>query len=300
MCVLLLFALTLFVAVQLRRRSALGFAALMNGLAFETTTGSFILGLPFIFFGGWLLIRAWRVQQYGSPTATKATAGGAPAPRPARPVRQPRERKKKTETTTSGPGPGPRPPSATRPRRRRGSARHRRRSDAYPAPRRARGSTGVRGLRDHEGRAQQGQDVGPPADERAGGRLLAEPLQHRHLRDHPDHGRIDRQQQQPRLVPAHRAGVHLRLEEVRGALHERIEGLQHLGGGRRPEARHLAQQARAARAGARPAGTPSARRPRPGPSSGPAPSRASSSAWESSRALRSMTASSTASLLGNQ
>ena len=102
MAVLLLFALALFIAVKLRRRSALGFAALMNGLAFETTTGSPILGLPFIVFGGWLLIRAWRVQQYGSPTATKATAGGAAAARPTRPVRQPRERKKKTDPTANG------------------------------------------------------------------------------------------------------------------------------------------------------------------------------------------------------
>jgi hypothetical protein len=102
MTVLLLFALTLFIAVQLRRRSALGFAALMNGLAFETTTGSPILGLPFIVFGGWLLIRAWRVQQYGSPTATKRTMAGAPPPRPTRPVRAPRERKRKIETTTNG------------------------------------------------------------------------------------------------------------------------------------------------------------------------------------------------------
>jgi hypothetical protein len=111
MCVLLLFAVTLFIAVKLRRRSALGFAALMNGLAFETTTGSPILGLPFIVFGGWLLIRAWRVQQYGSPTATKRTAGAAPAPRPVRPVRQPRERKKKTEATASG---RPRPEASKR------------------------------------------------------------------------------------------------------------------------------------------------------------------------------------------
>jgi hypothetical protein len=103
MAVLLLFALALFLAVQLRRRSALGFAALMNGLAFETTTGSPILGLPFIVLGGWLLIRAWRVQQYGSPTTTKKTAGGVVTPRPARPVRQPRERKKKAaDTTTNG------------------------------------------------------------------------------------------------------------------------------------------------------------------------------------------------------
>ena len=98
LCVLLLFAFALVIAVWLRRRSALGFAGLMTGLAFETTVGA-ILGIPFIVFGGWLLIRAWRVQQYGSPTATKQTAGAAPAPRP---ERQPRERKKKTELPPTG------------------------------------------------------------------------------------------------------------------------------------------------------------------------------------------------------
>jgi len=98
LCVLLLFALTLYIAVRLGRRSFLGFAALMNGLAYETTAGP-IFGLPFIVLGGWLLIRAWRVQRYGSPTATKATAGGyTPPPRP---VRAPRERKRKTDQTTS-------------------------------------------------------------------------------------------------------------------------------------------------------------------------------------------------------
>jgi len=96
LCVLIFFALTLFAAVQIGRRSMLGFAALMNGLAFESAVGT-LFGLPFIVFGGWLLIRAWRVQRYGSPTATKRTAGAAPPPRA---VRQPRERKKKVDPPT--------------------------------------------------------------------------------------------------------------------------------------------------------------------------------------------------------
>jgi hypothetical protein len=104
MGVLLVFALALFIAVRVGRRSLLGFTALMNGLAFESTAGA-ILGIPFIFFGGWLLIRAWRVQRYGSPTATKATAGGAPAARPTRPP--PRERKPKANQVQAARTPEP-------------------------------------------------------------------------------------------------------------------------------------------------------------------------------------------------
>jgi len=79
---LMLFAVALFVTVRIGRRGPVGFAALMAGLAFETEVG--ILGLPFIAGGGWLLICAWRVQRYGSPTATKTNPTGerkTPPPR---------------------------------------------------------------------------------------------------------------------------------------------------------------------------------------------------------------------------
>jgi len=103
--VLILFAAALFVTVRIGRRGAAGFTALMAGLAFETEVG--ILGLPFIAAGGWLLIRAWRVQRYGSPTATKANPSGerrAPPPRAERPTRE-----KRTKTTQKrGPVPSKR------------------------------------------------------------------------------------------------------------------------------------------------------------------------------------------------
>lgn len=89
LAVLLAFALAIFVTVRFGRRSAAGFAALMAGLAFEAEVG--ILGIPFIFGGGWLLMRAWRVQRYGSPTATKSNPTGekrAPAARAERPTRK--------------------------------------------------------------------------------------------------------------------------------------------------------------------------------------------------------------------
>lgn len=84
---MLAFAAGLLVAVRVRRRAATGFLALFTGFAYETLLSVFgleILGIPFIAVGGWLLIRAWRVQRYGSPTATKANPTGeskVPAPR---------------------------------------------------------------------------------------------------------------------------------------------------------------------------------------------------------------------------
>ncbi|MGH9006951.1 MAG: hypothetical protein ACRDV6_04425 [Acidimicrobiales bacterium] len=88
LAILLLFALAVFVTVRIGRRGPLGFTALMTGLAYETQVG--ILGLPFIAAGGWLLIRAWRVQRYGAPTATRANPSGerrAPPTRAERPTR---------------------------------------------------------------------------------------------------------------------------------------------------------------------------------------------------------------------
>jgi len=67
--ILLAFPLAIFITVRIGRRSPLAYAALMTGLAFEVTLGLF--GLPFLFAGGWLLLRAWKSQKYGSPTAKR-------------------------------------------------------------------------------------------------------------------------------------------------------------------------------------------------------------------------------------
>jgi hypothetical protein len=69
LAILLAFPLAIFVTIRIGRRSPLAYAALMTGLAFEVTLGLF--GLPFLFAGGWLLIRAWKSQKYGSPTAKR-------------------------------------------------------------------------------------------------------------------------------------------------------------------------------------------------------------------------------------
>ncbi|MGH9047424.1 MAG: hypothetical protein ACRDVW_08925 [Acidimicrobiales bacterium] len=105
-CVLLVaFALAIFVCVRIGRRGALGFTCLMAGLAFETQVG--ILGLPFIAAGGWLLIRAWRVQRFGSPTATKANPTGERRPAQSRTERAPAKPRGKKAAPT-GPTPNKR------------------------------------------------------------------------------------------------------------------------------------------------------------------------------------------------
>jgi hypothetical protein len=102
---LLVFALAMYVTVRIGRRGPVGFTALMAGFAFETEVG--ILGLPFIAAGGWLLIRAWRVQKYGSPTATKVNPTGEKRAPPPRAQRAPRSKKSKGPQRT-GPAPNKR------------------------------------------------------------------------------------------------------------------------------------------------------------------------------------------------
>jgi hypothetical protein len=102
---LLVFALAIFVTVRIGRRAPLGFTTLMAGLAFETQVG--ILGLPFIAAGGWLLIRAWRVQRYGSPLGTKTNPSGERRPPPTRAERPTRAKKAKGPAPT-GPAPNKR------------------------------------------------------------------------------------------------------------------------------------------------------------------------------------------------
>ncbi len=73
----LVFAAAILVTVRIGRRAPLAFAVVLTGLAF----GTIILFIPFVVAGGWLLLRAWRTQRYGSPTA-KAPLEGYVRPAP--------------------------------------------------------------------------------------------------------------------------------------------------------------------------------------------------------------------------
>lgn len=100
LAILLAFAIAIFVATRFGRRGPVGFTLLMTGLAFEAYLG--ILGVAFIAGGGWILIRAWRVQRYGSPTATKSNPTGERRPAPTRAERAGRAKQAK-EPVRKGP-----------------------------------------------------------------------------------------------------------------------------------------------------------------------------------------------------
>ena len=310
----LVFAVGIYLCVRWQRRSAVAFAIGFTGVALSSINT--VAALPFIIAAIWLVVRAYRTQKNGAPNARSPLAGYRRPPPRSRPRRQLGHGSvvgDRVEDAAevggqgrarwgTGQGGAERPPrapartSATPPRHR--PRRSPRPPDGCPRPgaprRRAGRSVG------HQGRAQQGQDVGPAPDQRAGGGLLADGPQHLHLGHHADDRRVDGQQQQVGVVPPHVPGLHLGLEEGRGPLDQGSRGPPSsgwppAGPGGRPRA-----PAPAARAGGRPGGTPSGPPPRPAPSWPPAPSRAACMAAASSPALRAMSASSSASLDGNQ
>ena len=97
----LVLATAIYVTVLIRRRAPLAFTIVMTGLAF----GSLLVLVPYGVAGGWIMLRAWRTQKYGSPTARTAMTGWvAPPPRgTTRRARStaPRGRKGKEAATTT-------------------------------------------------------------------------------------------------------------------------------------------------------------------------------------------------------
>ncbi len=73
----LVFALAIFVTVRIGRRAPLAFAIALTGVAL----GSLIEIIPFILVAGWLILRSYRVQKYGSPKAKAPLPGWVPPPR---------------------------------------------------------------------------------------------------------------------------------------------------------------------------------------------------------------------------
>lgn len=106
----LVLAAAIYVTVRIRRRAPLAFAIVMTGLAF----GSLFILVPYGVAGGWIMLRAWRTQKNGSPTAKRPMTGWvAPPPRGT-------TRRAKTTAPRAGKGrtteaPGTRkPPSANK------------------------------------------------------------------------------------------------------------------------------------------------------------------------------------------
>jgi hypothetical protein len=63
--IILIFPLAMLLCIKIGRRAPLAFTMLMTGFAIEATIFG-IVGLAYIVGGGWLIVRAWRVQKYGT------------------------------------------------------------------------------------------------------------------------------------------------------------------------------------------------------------------------------------------
>lgn len=81
-------------AVFFGRRTFLAFSLIILGLSLSVYT--FLLTLPFLAAGGWIMLRAYRTQKYGAPTA-KTVQEGWVAPNP-------RGGGRRTRTTAGGSG----------------------------------------------------------------------------------------------------------------------------------------------------------------------------------------------------
>src|SRR5579862_6703433 len=104
----LVLALAIYVTVRIRRRAPLAFTMVMTGLAF----GSLLTLVPYGVGGGCIMLRAWRTQKYGSPTAKSPVTGWvAPPPRAA--SRRASAGSRKRRGTESN-GSGRKPPEANK------------------------------------------------------------------------------------------------------------------------------------------------------------------------------------------
>ncbi len=66
--VMVVFSLSIAVAARMKRRVALAFTVLMSGFALSAGAGLSV-AVPFILMGGWLMLRAWRMQKFGTTDA---------------------------------------------------------------------------------------------------------------------------------------------------------------------------------------------------------------------------------------
>jgi hypothetical protein len=94
--VVLLFCLLGAVALRRRRRSLLAFAFFVIGFAF-TLPFPPPLGFAIIILGGWLMLRAWRLQKYGTTNSKQVARQAA-----ARPSRKARQQAAKTPVKPTG------------------------------------------------------------------------------------------------------------------------------------------------------------------------------------------------------
>jgi hypothetical protein len=104
---ILLFCVIGFIALWKRKRTILSFDLFLIG--FGLTVSLTVVGFVYIFLGAWFMLRAWRINKYGTTNA-KVIAKQAAA--------RPRGRERKEAAKASGNAPvkagGPRAPTANK------------------------------------------------------------------------------------------------------------------------------------------------------------------------------------------
>ena len=106
--VIIVFCLIAFFALRKRRRTVVAFSFFINGLAL--TLVLLPLGIAMAVLGGWLMLRAFRINKYGTASAKNIARSGGSS-RPAR------GRAKSTAPTTTTKPSAPaerRPPTASK------------------------------------------------------------------------------------------------------------------------------------------------------------------------------------------
>ena len=174
------------------------------------------------------MLRAWRINRYGTTNSKLiARRGGRPAARPrpqaGRKVNGARGGSKATKTTGTATA-DRKPPTANKRYTPKSPPRKK-----IPKPLRIRAgrprATPIRVVRARAGvvysagstRSAERNNCSTSArrrTKRPGRRLLPQGPQHLDLGHHPDHGGVDREQQQPGIVPTHGPRIHLRLQEM--------------------------------------------------------------------------------------
>jgi hypothetical protein len=76
---ILLFALIGFLALWKRKRTILTFALFLIGFGFTLFVG--LVGFVFILLGGWLMLRAWRINRYGTTNSKQIAQQARDQPR---------------------------------------------------------------------------------------------------------------------------------------------------------------------------------------------------------------------------
>jgi len=105
---ILLFCVVGYVALWKQRRTLVAFSLFLIGFGFTLFVG--LVGFVFIFLGGWLMLRAWRLNRYGTTNARQLAKEAAARPKGGRGTRD----ASKGTAKKSGPEGARKPPTASK------------------------------------------------------------------------------------------------------------------------------------------------------------------------------------------